>query len=114
MFSLLYRESKVMKRILQCGLLNGGIFLLSILVFEYGLLPGINKLFVLIFGENSFMGKLVWSWIEPVLSLIFQTVWVIPLFLLSKVVNALWFQVRHKSVVNFQNCMYKNVIFSEH
>lgn len=92
-YSFPFRESKVMKRILQCGLLNGGIFLLSILVFEYCLLPGINKLFALIFGENSFMGKLVWSWIEPILSLIFQTVWVIPLFLLSKVVNALWFQV---------------------
>lgn len=83
-----------MKRIIQCGVLNGGIFLISILLFEYGLLPSINKLLGYIFGSESFMGKLVWSWIEPILSLIFKTVWVIPLFLLSKVVNALWFQVR--------------------
>ncbi|VEN41969.1 unnamed protein product [Callosobruchus maculatus] len=86
------KESKVMKRIIQCGILNGGIFLLSILLFEYGLLPAINKLFSIIFGKESFMGKLVWSWIQPILTLIFKTVWVIPLFLLSKVVNALWFQ----------------------
>ncbi|KAG5887751.1 hypothetical protein JTB14_016103 [Gonioctena quinquepunctata] len=87
-----HEESKVTKRIIQCGVLNGGIFLLSILLFEYGLLPSLNKLFGLIFGRESFMGKLVWSWIEPILLLIFRTVWVIPLFLLSKIVNALWFQ----------------------
>ncbi|CAH1168389.1 unnamed protein product [Phyllotreta striolata] len=87
-----HEESKVMKRIIQCGVLNGGIFLISILLFEYGLLPTINKLLGYIFGNESFMGKLVWSWIEPILSFIFKTVWVIPLFLLSKVVNALWFQ----------------------
>lgn len=81
------------RRIIQCSILNGGIFLLSIIMFEYGLLPCINKLLGVIFGSDSFMGKLVWSWIEPILSLIFKTVWVIPLFLLCKVVNSLWFQV---------------------
>ncbi|KAJ8975324.1 hypothetical protein NQ317_008310 [Molorchus minor] len=86
------RESKVMKRIVQCSILNGGIFLLSILIFRYGLLPGLNKFLGLIFGQESFMGKLVWSWIEPTLSLIFRAVWEIPLFLLSKAVNALWCQ----------------------
>ncbi|CAH1997586.1 unnamed protein product [Acanthoscelides obtectus] len=86
------KESKVLKRVCQCGMLNGGIFLFSILLFEYGLLPAINNLFSIIFGNDSFMGNLVWSWIQPMLSLIFKTVWVIPLFLLSKVVNALWFQ----------------------
>lgn len=85
-------ESKVMKRIVHCGILNGGIFLFSILLFEYGLLPTINSLLSFIFGAESIMGRLVWSWIEPILSFTFKTVWVIPLFLLSKVVNALWFQ----------------------
>lgn len=84
-----------MKRIFQCGILNGGIFLLSIVLFECGLIPALNTLFVIIFGKESFMAQFMWSWIEPLLSFVFKAVWVTPLYFLSKVVNALWFQVRN-------------------
>lgn len=87
------RESKVLKRTLQCGALNGGIFLFSMWAFEYGLLPIISLLLRAIFGTESTTGKRVWYWTEPFLSLVFKTCWVIPLFLLSKIVNSLWFQV---------------------
>lgn len=88
-----FRESKVLKRTIQCCVLNGGIFLLSIWLFEYGLLPSINHILRLIFGEESFMRRLIWSWIQPLLSFVFKTIWVLPLFFLSKVINSLWFQV---------------------
>ncbi|XP_060532529.1 etoposide-induced protein 2.4 homolog isoform X2 [Cylas formicarius] len=87
-----HEESNVIKKVVQCALLNGGIFLLSILLFEYGVLPSINKLFDLLFGTNSFMTRVVWYWIEYISLLLFRTAWVIPLFLLSKIINALWFQ----------------------
>lgn len=87
-----HEESKVLKRTLQCCALNGGVFLLSILLFEYSFLPGLGFILHLIFGTDSMMGKFIWSWMEPVLTFIFQTLWVVPLFLLSKVVNSLWFQ----------------------
>lgn len=86
------RESKVLKRTIQCCALNGGVFWASILIFEGGLLPFLKYLLSIIFGHSPTMGMIVWSWTKPFLSLTFGTVWVLPLFLLSKVVNSLWFQ----------------------
>ncbi|XP_033323484.1 EI24 domain-containing protein tank [Megalopta genalis] len=86
------RESKVLKRTIQCCALNGGVFWASILIFECGLLPFLKYLLTIIFGHSSGMGMTVWSWTKPFLSLTFGTVWVLPLFLLSRIVNSLWFQ----------------------
>lgn len=88
-----FRESKVLKRVIECCLLNGGVFLASILVFEYGLLPGLKSLLSIVFGQNSGTGSTIWSWMQPALSLLFGMIWILPLFILSKVVNSLWFQV---------------------
>lgn len=85
-------EHKIYKKIIHCAILNGGIFLFSLILFDYGILPGLKFLFTFIFGETSFMGRLMWSWIEPILSFVFKSIWVVPLFLLSKAVNSLWFQ----------------------
>lgn len=90
-------ESKVLKRVLQCCALNGGVFWASIMVFEYGLLPGL-KLLLSQLGQNS----MVWSWVQPILSLLFGMIWVLPLFLLSKVVNGLWFQDIADSAYKFR------------
>ncbi|XP_032666168.1 etoposide-induced protein 2.4 homolog isoform X3 [Odontomachus brunneus] len=86
------RESKVLKRTIECCAFNGGVFWASILIFDYGLLPFLQYLFILIFGHSSSTALTVWSWIQPFLSFIFGTVWVLPLFLLSRIVNSLWFQ----------------------
>ncbi|XP_022119537.1 etoposide-induced protein 2.4 homolog [Pieris rapae] len=86
------QESKVLTRVLQSCILNGFIFLLSILVFEYALLPGVKYLVIAIFGHNPGVAYSVWSWIQPFLSMTFRMIWVLPLFLLSKLVNSLWFQ----------------------
>lgn len=88
-----FRESMVLMRTIQCCLLNGGVFWASILIFNFGLLPFVKYLLTIIFGHSPGMGLTVWSWIQPFLSLTFGTIWVLPLFLLSKIVNSLWFQV---------------------
>ncbi|XP_059472976.1 etoposide-induced protein 2.4 homolog [Neocloeon triangulifer] len=78
---------KVLERTLQCCLLNGGVFLASILVFDYILLPSMKRVLFLL-GTDQYM----WSWTKSLLSWTFGAVWVLPIFLLSKMINALWFQ----------------------
>ncbi|RLU26146.1 hypothetical protein DMN91_002312, partial [Ooceraea biroi] len=85
-------ESMVLMRTMQCCMLNGGVFLVSIIIFDYGLLPLVKYLLTIIFGHSPGMDLAVWSWIQPFLSLTFSTIWVLPLFLLSRIVNSLWFQ----------------------
>ncbi|XP_072938660.1 etoposide-induced protein 2.4 homolog [Epargyreus clarus] len=86
------QESKVLTRVLQSCILNGFIFLLSILVFEYVLLPAVKYLVIVVFGHNPGVAHNVWGWMQPFLSMTFRMIWVLPLFLLSKLVNSLWFQ----------------------
>uniref|UniRef100_U5EZU0 Putative p53-mediated apoptosis protein n=1 Tax=Corethrella appendiculata TaxID=1370023 RepID=U5EZU0_9DIPT len=93
-------ESKVWKRVLQCCVLNGGIFGLSIILFEYALMPGLNLFLNILLGSNSSALSVVWSYMNPSLFYLFQTIWVVPLFLLSKIVNSLWFQ-------DIADCAYK-------
>ncbi|KAI5643364.1 etoposide-induced protein 2.4 (EI24) domain-containing protein [Phthorimaea operculella] len=86
------QESKVLTRVLQSCILNGFIFLLSILVFEYALLPAVKYLVTVVFGHDPGVAHNVWGWMQPFLSMTFRMIWVLPLFLLSKLVNSLWFQ----------------------
>uniref|UniRef100_R4G8A0 Putative etoposide-induced protein 2 n=1 Tax=Rhodnius prolixus TaxID=13249 RepID=R4G8A0_RHOPR len=86
------KRKKVLKRTLQCCGLNGGIFWLSIFLFEGAVLPFLKYIISLLFGKSSFVGNSVWSLTHSMLSLTFSTIWVMPLLLLSKVVNSLWFQ----------------------
>lgn len=81
-------EPKVIHRIVQCCALNGGVFWLSILLFNYMLLPGLQWMTTLISGSSE-MG--VWVWMGPMLTWTFSALWILPLFVLSKIVNCFWF-----------------------
>lgn len=92
---VLYREPRILHRTLQCSLLNGGVFCLSIFAFNGIVLPLIEALltFSFSFGGQLNAAQWVWSWTSPVLSATFSTLWILPLFVLSKCVNCFWFQV---------------------
>uniref|UniRef100_A0A182PMP8 Etoposide-induced protein 2.4 n=1 Tax=Anopheles epiroticus TaxID=199890 RepID=A0A182PMP8_9DIPT len=94
-------ESKVLKRVLQCSGLNGGVFMLSILFFEYAVLPGLHLFLYYLFRNSSTMTT-VWGWMQPSLSLMFHSFYVAPLFLMSKIINSLWFQDIADSAYKFR------------
>ncbi|KAH3704566.1 hypothetical protein DPMN_079623 [Dreissena polymorpha] len=81
-------EPKVMHRIIQCCAWNGGVFWLSILIFNYLLLPMLKGMTTLLTGSET--GP-VWSWMGPMLTWTFSALWILPLFVLSKIVNCFWF-----------------------
>nr|CAG4641706.1 EOG090X06IP [Eurycercus lamellatus] len=87
-------EPAILKRTLQCSFLNGGLFCLSIFAFNGVVLPLIEALLTYSFsiGGQLDAAKWVWSWTSPVLSATFSALWILPLFLLSKFMNCLWFQ----------------------
>lgn len=98
-----YRESNLLKRIFQCCLLNGGFFGLSIILFEYVLLPIIRVFLSWMFTRNPGNGAIIGNYIVTFLSILFGMIWVMPLFILSKVVNSLWFQVSDISMDKMTN-----------
>lgn len=100
-----FRDGKVLKRIIQCCGLNGGVFWLSIIMFEYVLLPSLKYLLISILGQST-VASTVWSWSLPVLSWTFSALWVLPLFLLSKIVNTLWFQVFFTNIQIYNIILY--------
>lgn len=61
--------------------------MLSLLFFDYFLLPVLKTIIMYFLGEST-----VWNLIQFILVQTFQVVWVLPLFVLSKIINALWFQ----------------------
>ncbi|CAH1796277.1 unnamed protein product [Owenia fusiformis] len=84
-------EPKVLHRIFLCCAWNGGIFWLSIIAFNGLLLPCIRFLLYFVYSGSS-KQNFVWSWMGPLLSWIFSALWILPLFVISKIVNSLWFQ----------------------
>jgi len=86
------KEPNILERTVKCCLLNGAVFAMSILFFENVFLPFIKKALLLCLTGSQKSADLMWSYTEPVLTVAFSTLWVLPFFLLSKIVNAIWFQ----------------------
>lgn len=50
---LLRKQSNVSTRVFQCCALNGGVFLLSILFFDYGLMPVLELIVQSLMGQSA-------------------------------------------------------------
>jgi len=85
-------EPNILERTVKCCLLNGAVFAMSIVVFESILLPLLQTTLTLCLAGSHHRAETLWSYMEPVLTVAFSTLWVLPFYLLSKIVNAIWFQ----------------------
>lgn len=81
----------VYQRLFECCVFNIGVFGSSIVIFNWFLLPYLYEFMKLIFDHEGRVLR-IWSWLNPTLSYTFQAFWVLPLFVLSRFVNAFWFQ----------------------
>jgi len=85
-------EPNIIERTLKCCLLNGGVFAVSIVLFENIFLPLVRTVLFIVLAGSQARADAVWGYTQPILSVAFSTLWVLPFFLLSKIVNAIWFQ----------------------
>lgn len=81
----------VYQRLAECCCFNIGVFASSIVIFNWFLLPYMYELMKFIFGHEGRVVR-IWSWLNPILLYTFGAFWVLPLFVLSRFVNAFWFQ----------------------
>ena len=84
------RNEKLKQRLLQSCTLNGIFLLFCILTFNYLLMPSLNWLQQKILSEKYH--NIITSYLNPLINLIFSFVWIIPVFLLSKIFNVLCHQ----------------------
>jgi etoposide-induced 2.4 mRNA len=86
----LSNHEKLYQRLFQSCILNG-IFLLScILMFNFLLMPLLNMIAYKLLSDNYH--NMVTNYINPLIHLLFSFVWIVPVFLLSKVFNLLCHQ----------------------
>lgn len=83
------KETKIMERTIKCCVLNGCFFWFSIVMFENFMMPFLHWLVLSVLGVTA--GNALWGNVVPVLSVTFATLWILPFYLLSKVVNSIWF-----------------------
>jgi hypothetical protein len=84
------------------------LFLLSLIFYNYVFLPTLRFFIVKIFGEFNSDINSVWSTIESILYFLFQSVWIVPFFAVSKIINNLYFQV---SISPFNLSLFSNLCF---
>ncbi|XP_076040176.1 EI24 domain-containing protein tank isoform X2 [Oratosquilla oratoria] len=82
-------EPGVLKRFIECCTLNGVVFIISLLIFDYLVLPTLEWILWAVLQES---GGSVWSYARPALSTLFSLLWALPLFIISRIINAIWFQ----------------------
>ncbi|XP_067624657.1 etoposide-induced protein 2.4 homolog isoform X2 [Eurosta solidaginis] len=84
-------EKKIAKQVVQCCLLNGGFAWLSIIIFEQGITPFVKLCANIILSNNSLAMKTIWTWVQIAISILFFMMWMLPIFLLSKICSSIWF-----------------------
>lgn len=86
----LQKDEKLYQRILQSCVLNGLFLLACILAFNYILMPLLDWIAFMLTSEHSH--SLITDYFNPSIWLLFSFVWILPVFIISKIFNLLWHQ----------------------
>ena len=84
------KTEKLHQRLFESCILNGVFLLSCMLAFSYILLPILNYIYYTILSPKNH--DLINTYLNPLLQLVFSFVWILPVFLLSKIFNVLWHQ----------------------
>lgn len=84
------KSDKLYQRLFESCILNGVFLLSCMLAFHFVLLPVLNYIYYRILSPEKHV--LINTYLNPVLQLVFSFVWILPVFLLSKIFNLLWHQ----------------------
>ena len=79
---LLKRENEIRSKLLQCFMLNGVVFMFSLMFFDWIIVPIVMSVAP---TETS-------HWIDMTLTAVFRVLWVLPLYLISRLLNVFWYQ----------------------
>jgi etoposide-induced 2.4 mRNA len=83
-------DEKLYQRLIQSCILNGVFLYTCILIFNYILMPTLNWIAFKLINESSH--NLITDYLNPIIQLLFSFVWILPVFLLSKIFNLLCHQ----------------------
>lgn len=84
------KTDKLHQRLFESCILNGVFLLSCMLAFSYVLLPILNYIYYAILSPKNH--DLINTHLNPLLQIVFSFVWILPVFLLSKIFNVLWHQ----------------------
>ena len=88
---VLVRCPKVRSKLIQCLLLNGIIFLGSILVFHWILAPILSRVIGIILpshGGADELQELIGTW----LAWVYYSLWIAPLYIVTFILNTIWYR----------------------
>lgn len=97
-----FRDINVRSEIYKCCAYNGVIYGASVFTFYYIILNILKLALDLTLTQAT--AQDIWDIVQPTLTLLFDILWTVPLFLIFKVINVFWFQV---SVIFFTIFIYR-------
>lgn len=83
-------NEKLYQRLFESCVLNGVFLLSCMLAFNFVLIPILNWIYFKILSSDKH--DFIRNYFNPFLELVFSSVWILPVFLLSKIFNLLWHQ----------------------
>ena len=89
---LIVKSEKIRLRLAQCLVLNGLIFLGSIFLFSHIVTPLLRIVLARVLASPSTNSSPVIDLIQGWIEWTYFTLWIVPVYLLSFILNAIWYQ----------------------